>query len=241
MLRTPVTSDTQVAIDIFDEVSGMLYNIERYPLTYQPDGSFAGMLMLPENSVLRYRYVMTAPIEDMERKADGTPVGYRIAFVQKNAVFNDVVSGWSTSPYVGQTAKLNGIVHDSASNQPLPDVLINIAGYQTFTDMTGRFVLNDLPVGVHVLSAVSIDGSHMTFQQQANLVADLSTPAVIQMSPLPKITVTFILEPPTEAIGAPIRIAGNYAQTGGIYADNSQGSFASRMPLLTRKIGRAHV
>ena len=234
VLRTPVTSDTQVAIDIFDEVSGMLYNIERYPLTYQPDGSFAGMLMLPENSVLRYRYVMTAPIEDMERKADGTPVGYRIAFVQKNAVFNDVVSGWSTSPYVGQTAKLNGIVHDSTSNQPLPDVLINIAGYQTFTDMTGRFVLNDLPVGVHVLSAVSIDGSHMTFQQQANLVADLSTPAVIQMSPLPKITVTFILEPPTEAIGAPIRIAGNYAQTGGIYADTSQGSFASRMPLLTR-------
>lgn len=37
--------------------------------------------------------------------------------------------------------------------------------------MTGRFVLNDLPVGVHV-PAVSIDGSHMTFQQQANLVAD---------------------------------------------------------------------
>lgn len=64
-------------------------------------------------------------------------------------------------------------------------------------------------------------------------MADLSTPAVIQMSPLPKITVTFILEPPTETI-ARIRTAINYAQTGGIYADTSQGSFASRMPLLTR-------
>ncbi len=73
--------------------------------------------------------------------------------------------------------------------------------------MTGRFVLNDLPVGVHNLSAVSINGSHATFQQQANLVAGLSTPAVIQMIPLPEITVTLNLTQPSDAIGAPIRLA----------------------------------
>jgi len=228
----PPATDTQLAIDVFDEVSGMLYNIERFPLSRQPDGIFVGTLMLPENATLRYRYVMTAPLEVSEQKADGTPVGYRVAFVQKNAAIKDIVSGWPNAPYAGQTADLNGIVHDSKSNQPLPDILINIAGYQTFTDMTGRFVLNDLPVGVHVLSAVSIDGSHLTFQQQANLVADLSTPAVIQMIPLPQIKVTLNLAAPNDATGAPVRIAGNYAQSGAIFNEYAQGTVASRMPLM---------
>jgi len=233
-LRIPASAETQLAVDIFDEVSGMLYNIERYPLTRQPDGTFLGTLLLPESATLRYRYVMTAPLEVTELKADGLPVGYRVVFVQKNNMIKDIVSGWPSEPYIGETADLNGIVHDSESNQPLPDVLVNIAGYQTFTDMTGRFVLHDLPVGVHVLSAVSIDGSHMTFQQQANLVADLSTPAVIQMAPLPEIKVTFELNLLTDAVGAPVRIAANYAQGGAIFTDNEEGSLASRMPLMSR-------
>ena len=233
-LRIPPSVDTQLAIDVFDEVSGMLYNVERYSLTRQPDGKFVGTLMLPENATLRYRYVMTAPLDVAEQKADGTPLGYRIAFVQKNALIKDIISGWPNTPYTGETADLNGIVHDSKSNQPLPDVLINIAGYQTFTDMTGRFVLNDLPVGVHVLSAVSIDGSHQPFQQQANLVADLSTPAVIQMAPLSPIKVTLTLAPPKDAVGAPVRLTGNYAQVGAIFNDYSQDSYASRMPLMSR-------
>lgn len=233
-LRIPASSETKLAVDIFDEVSGMLYNIERTQLTRQPDGTFSGTLNLPENATLRYRYVMTAPLEVPENKADGTPLGYRIVSVQKNNVIKDLIFGWPNAPFTGETADLNGIVHDSKSNQPLPDVLINIAGYQTFTDMTGRFVLHDLPVGVHILSAVSIDGSHQTFQQQANLVVGLSTPALIQMIPLPEISVTFNLTPPSDATGAPVRLAGNYAQTGIIYNEYSNSTFASRMPLMSR-------
>lgn len=236
IVESPALSatETQLAVDIFDEVSGMLYNINRHPLVRQANGRFEATVMLPENTTLRYRYVMTAPIEAAELKADGQPVGYRVVFVQKNNIITDKISGWPNSPYIGETADLNGIVHDSVSNQPLPDVMINIAGYQTFTDMTGRFILRGLPVGVHVLSAVSIDGSHATFQQQANMVANLATPAVVQMAPLPEINVTLILAPLTDAVGAPVRIAGNYAQAGAIFADNMDGSLASRMPYMIR-------
>jgi len=127
-LRIPASSDMQLAIDILDEVSGMLYNIERYPLIHQADGNFTGTLMLPENATLRYRYVATAPLELAEHKADGSPVGYRIVHVEKNKVIKDNISAWYNAPYSGNTADLTGIVHDRKSNQPLPDVLINIAG-----------------------------------------------------------------------------------------------------------------
>ncbi len=81
-MRIPASADTQLAIDVFDEVSGMLYNIERTPLSRQPDGTFSGILNLPENATLRYRYVMTAPLEVPEQRADGMPVGYRLVSVQ---------------------------------------------------------------------------------------------------------------------------------------------------------------
>lgn len=233
-LRMPASAETQLSVDLFDEVSGMLYNLKRYPLTRQADGKFQATILLPENASLRYRYVMTAPIEGAEQKADGSPVGYRVVFVQKNNIINDLISGWPNSPYSGETADLTGIVHDGKSNQPLPDILINIAGYQTFTDMTGRFVLHDLPVGAHLLSAVSIDGSHMTFQQQANLIAGLSTPAVIKLTPLPEIKVTLNLAPLKDAVGAPVRIATNYAQGGAIFQDSIEDTLASRMPLMAR-------
>ena len=54
-LRIPASAETLLAIDVFDEVSGMLYNMQRFPLARQPDGKFTGTLMLPENTTLRYR------------------------------------------------------------------------------------------------------------------------------------------------------------------------------------------
>jgi hypothetical protein len=105
-LRIPASADTQLAIDVFDEVSGMLYNIERTPLSRQPDGTFSGILNLPENATLRYRYVMTAPLEVPEQRADGMPVGYRLVSVQKHKVIKDSVSVGRMPPTLGETADL---------------------------------------------------------------------------------------------------------------------------------------
>ena len=111
-----------------------------------------------------------------------------------------------------------------------------MAGYQTFTDATGRFDFNQIPVGAHNISAISIDGAYISYQQEANIMANLSTPAVIAMTPLPEVNVTFIVSVPDVASGAPVRLAGNLYQMGNVYADLSNGvsSLASRMPILSR-------
>jgi hypothetical protein len=120
----------------------------------------------------------------------------------------------------------------------LADCLVAVAGYLTFTDMTGRFFFDHVPEGVHTLTVQSLDGRYQVFQQQANIIADLSTPAVVVMTPLPEVTVKFVVSLPEEALSAPVRIAGNLYQLGNIYSklEESQSTLAARMPLLTRMV-----
>ncbi len=115
--------------------------------------------------------------------------------------------------------------------------MVNVAGHITMTDMNGRFYLRGLPVGVHNFVVSTIDGSHQSFQQEVNLMDGLSTLAIARMiPPNPEVTLTFVLTPPQEVFGAPIRIVGNLESFGQTLADQTGGSGvqAVNAPALTR-------
>ncbi|MFZ3069809.1 MAG: hypothetical protein WA110_01625 [Anaerolineaceae bacterium] len=235
-LRQSYSAETTMAVDVLDDVTGLTYNISRYDLAKTAENRYSATLMLPLGGEVKYRYISTFPIEQPEATATGTTVIYRSAAIGERTEINDIVAGWPELGYEGEIGKLTGIVSDKTTNDPLPDILVSVAGYQTFTDMTGRFNLDNVPTGIHNLVASSIDGSFRTFQQQANVVAGLSTPAVIKIEALPEVTVTFEVTLPEEAIGAPIRLAGNLYQLGNAFTDLTNGvsTIASRMPLLSR-------
>ena len=235
-LRRSYSDETVIAIEVLDELSGLDRNITRYELTKIEENHYAGTLLLPCGEIIKYRYVSTFPISQPEATADGNTVIYRTMTVAKNTIIKDIIAGWPELPYEGDLGKLTGIISDQSTKQPLADILVTVAGYQTFTDATGRFDFSQIPVGTHNLSAISIDGAYLSYQQEANIMADLSTPAVIELTPLPEVNVTFTVSVPEEASGAPIRLAGNLYQLGNVYADLSNGvsSLASRMPILSR-------
>lgn len=238
-LRQPLPDDAQLVFDLLDDVSGLKYNIQRYPMTQINATQYNATVLLPEGFDIRYRYTSISTIDEAETTETtmtGGPVLFRAALVHEDLIIQDIIAGWPTAPYVGGAASLHGIVADSADDQPLADVLVTVAGYQTLTDMTGRFFFDNLPEGVHNLVAITVDGGHAAYQQQANLIAGLSTPAVIKLEALPEVRVTFTVTPPLDAVGAPIRFTGNFYQLGSTFTNMNEGSgaIASRMPLLTR-------
>ncbi len=234
-LSSAYSPESKLAIDVLDEVSGLNHNVQRFPMQTSENGTFQATLQLPLGAVIHYRYVSTAPLEIVEYTPNGEPVVYRSLLVTRNAQIKDSISAWPEKPYIAGVGKLNGIVTDSATDQPLADVLITVAGLQSFTDMTGRYYFENLPVGVHNLVAHTLDGSYLTFQQQANVVEGLATPAVIKLQAAPEVQGTFTVSLPNDAIGAPIRVAGNIYQLGNTFTDKQTGlsSNASRMPMMT--------
>lgn len=235
-LKRSHSAETELSLDVLDDVTGLDHNVYRYSLQRTSENYYSGTIMLPLGGEVKYRYTSLFPIHQTEASATGSAVIYRMALVNQGTVINDVIAGWPELEYQGDTGIISGIVSDQTTDEPLADVLVSVAGYQTFSDMTGRFYFDNIPTGVHNLVASSIDGSYRTFQQQANVGTDLSTPVVIKMQSLPEVTVTLVVKPPEDAVGAPIRLAGNFYQLGNAFTDLSNGvsTLASRMPLLSR-------
>ena len=229
------SEEDEISLDILDLVSGVNHNLRRYALSRTENG-FRLKAMLPKGSTISYRYTLTHPIEVGETLPDGSALPFRQIVVRENLVVNDTIAGWPEAPYNGPLIDLNGVVADDKTEAPLADVLVNVAGKTALTDMNGRFFVRGLPVGKHNLVATLADGSYLSFQQEVNMVENLATLAIIRMTPLPEVTLTFVMTPPNEAVGAPVRIAGNLRQFGQTFADMLAGSGAKagNMPMMAR-------
>lgn len=229
------SEEDEISLDILDLVSGVSYNLERYSLV-KNENTFSLSIMLPQGSTIAYRYTLTHPIEVGEILPDGTALSFRQIVVRENLVVNDAIAGWPEVVYNGPLVDLNGVVADDETEAPLADVLINVAGKTALTDMNGRFFVRGLPVGEHNLVATLSDGSYLSFQQEVNMVENLETLAIIRMTPLHEVTLTFVMTPPNEAVGAPVRMAGNLRQFGQTFSDmlTGAGSMAVNMPLMAR-------
>ncbi|MCK9245579.1 MAG: hypothetical protein M0P11_01325 [Anaerolineaceae bacterium] len=229
------TEEDEISLDILDLLTGVHYNLQRYLLNKSAEGHSL-TVMLPQGAVISYRYTLTHPIEMGELLPDGSPLAFRQLVVRDNLVIQDNISGWPEVPYNGPLVDLNGAVADDETDEPIADVLVNVAGKTALTDMNGRFFIRGLPVGSHNLVATLCDGSYLNFQQEVNMVENLATQAVILMTALPEVTLTLVMSPPNEAVGAPVRIAGNLRQLGLTFYDMLQGTGtqAVNMPLMAR-------
>ena len=121
---------------------------------------------------------------------------------------------------------------NSSTNAPIPGLLMTANEIQTFTNADGTYNLEGIPTGTHNMVAYSLDGSYHTFQQGANVEANLNTPAPLKLTPSHFVNITFNVSVPADVVGAPLRMSGNLYQLGNTFADLAGGvnSVASRMP-----------
>lgn len=229
-------ASVSLSVDILDDVTGLEVTALRYPMQQVDEFNFTTTINLPEYGETRYRYILSSSGDEPETNGNNQKVGFRNLYVTPGTIAIDLIAGWESSPYFGDFGKLEGAVTELANGKTISDVMIAVAGRVVYTDKTGRFYLPNVPAGVHRLTATSIDGAYQVFQQDVNVVGGLSTPAVIKLSSLPEVKVTFFVTPPNDAVGAPIRMAGNFYQFGSIYpyTQESSSTPAIRMPVMDK-------
>lgn len=228
--------DQPIYLTVLDEVTGLALNAKRYEMEAVEDFVYAVDLTLPVGSMIKYKYIRQGDYQIEEYTSGDRPVRYRMYYVGGPGLVQDVVSGWTDTPFEGPTGRIMGQVANAESGMPIPNILVLGGGAQTITASDGFFILEGLPPGTHNLVAYALDGSYRAFQQGANVAPDSSTPAKITMSPVPLVKVTFMVSVPQGTMPAiPLRLAGNLYQLGNTFADLSGGvsTLADRMPTLT--------
>ena len=233
-----------VYLSILDEVTGLALNTQITPMeavsssegetapTYRVSVPFA------IGSLVRYRYErQSGPIRVAEHLSDGSAVRYRLLQVGAQSSVEDVISRWTDTAYALPGGRIQGQAVDAGTNQPIPNLLVSAGGAQTLTASDGSFMLEGLPVGVHNLVALALDGSYQVFQQGALVAEGATTPTPIKLEAANFINIVFVVTVPQGTLPVvPLRMAGNLLQLGNTFANLAGGmsSLASRMPSLSR-------
>ena len=235
-LPDPLGANEVVVLSILDEVTGLALNAVDYPMTAVDNITYAATLAIPDQAVLKYRYVRrgAAPLnEDTNLDA---PIRYRLLHVTGPTQVVDTVNSWTDKPMNTVSGNIIGTVVNADSGAPIPDILVTAGGVQVLTDSAGRFQLLGLRGGTHNFVAYALDGAYQTFQQGATVAENQSTPVNVSLKPAQMVNIIFTVSVPSGTQpGVPLRIAGNLLQLGNTFSDLRGGlsTVADRMPVLT--------
>ncbi|MFA9491478.1 MAG: carboxypeptidase regulatory-like domain-containing protein [Anaerolineales bacterium] len=208
-------ADAKIDLVILDEVTGIDLNSQSFPMTFLDEGHWQATLLPPVGSLLRYRYVLREPDEIIEGNIAGSPTRYRVAHFPGHAEIHDIVPVWSGQEYAGTAGRIMGQLTESDSGNPLEEIIVQAGGKITFTDSDGQFRLDQLPPGLHTLTAFSPDGSVGVVAQEVQIAPDQTTPVIMDLPKALPVTVTFEVTVPADTIpGTPLRLAGNVVQFG---------------------------
>lgn len=235
-LPAPLPPGDGVSVSVLDEVTGLALNLKDYPMQADDSQHFLVILPFPLNSVIKYRYTRSGQSIALEHTSDGRAVRYRLHVVDGPGIIEDVVSRWTDTQFNGPTGRISGQITDAVSGTPIPDILVEAGGMQTFSTSDGSFLLEGLPPGTHSLVAYALDGAYRVYQQGAVVAARSTTPASLKLTRAKMVTIIFTLSvPPGTLPAVPVRFAGNLYQLGNTFADLSGGisTLAARMPVLS--------
>lgn len=236
-LPEPLLPGEILAISVVDEVTGLALNPVDYQMTQVDSITYSATFPIPDQSVVKYRYVRLGGARIVEDTNTDAPIRYRMVYVNGPSEIVDTVSSWADKAANTISGSIYGTVVNADTGAPLAEIMVAAGGARSLTDSAGRFVLIGLRGGAHNLVAFSLDGAYRTFQQGAQVEGNKGTPVEIGMKPAPSVNVNFIVSVPQNTQrGVPLRIAGSLFQFGNTFADQRGGlsAVADRMPVMTQ-------
>ena len=225
-----------LAVSVLDEVTGLALNPVDYQMTPVDQTTYTVLLTIPDQAVIKYRYIRRGASQATEDTNSDGNIRYRLVHVNGPTQIMDTLNSWGDRPVNTLSGNIVGAVANSDNGVPIPDIMVTAGGVQTQTDSAGRFQLTGLRGGTHNLVAYALDGGYQTFQQGAAVADNQGTPVDIRMKPAQLVNVIFTVSVPQNTQkGVPLRLAGNLLQLGNTFGDLRGGlsTVADRMPVLT--------
>ena len=178
-------------MEILDDVSGIYFNSSRFNLSLDSGLDYSIRIPLPASTDIKYRYVLVGDGTTYEFNSQSQQVRFRIARINGPEIIEDQVSGWASGQYSGPVGSITGQIIDSATNAPIPNLLISAGGVLALTTSDGTFEMIGLAAGKHNLVVYSMDGAYETFQQGAVVAENALTPVQLALRARDKTKVTF--------------------------------------------------
>jgi len=235
-LPEPLLANEVLAISILDEVTGLALNAVDYQMAAVDTITYTAKLAIPDQAVIKYRYVRRGATRTNEDTNLDMSIRYRLLHVSGPTQVVDTLNSWTDKPVGTLSGNVFGTVVSADSGAPIPDILVTAGGVQALTDSAGRFQLNGLRGGNHNFVAYALDGTYQTFQQGAAVAENQSTPVEVRLKPAQLVNIIFTVSVPAGTQpGVPLRLAGNLLQLGNTFSDLRGGlsTVADRMPVLT--------
>jgi hypothetical protein len=234
-LPEPLAQNEVLAISVLDEVTGLELNFNDYQMTQVDPITYTATFPIPDQAIVKYRYVRRAGSRVLEDTNSDATIRYRTLYVNGPLEVVDTVSSWTDKPANTISGSIFGTVA-LETGEPLAEIMVTAGGVQTLTDSAGRFSLTGLRAGRHNLVAFALDGTYQTFQQGADVAGNTGTEVAIRMKAAPLVNVIFTVTlPQNTQPSVPVRIAGSLLQFGNTFSDQRGGlsTIADRMPVLT--------
>jgi len=235
-LPEPLAQGEVLAISVIDEVTGLELNHQDYQLTQVDAITFSGTFPIPDQAVVKYRYVRRSGTRILEDTNTDAGIRYRMVYVNGPTDIADTISSWTDKQSNTISGSIYGTVIDQVTGTPLAEIMVTAGGVQALTDSAGRFSLNGLRAGRHNLVAFALDGMYHTFQQGAIVEGNKGTAVELKMNSATLVNVIFTVAlPQNTQAGVPIRIAGSLLQFGNTFSDQRGrlSTIADRMPVMT--------
>jgi hypothetical protein len=235
-LPEPLAAGETLALSVLDEVTGLALNPIDYQMTPKDAAVYTAVLTIPDQAIVKYRYVRRGATRVTEDTNADAAIRYRLLHVNSPIEVMDVISSWADKPANTISGTIFGTILNADTGAPIPEIMVTAGGAQTLTDSAGRFQLIGLRGGNHMVVAYALDGTFQTFQQGATVEGNKGTPVEIRMKPAPLVNVIFTVSVPQNTQrGVPLRMAGNLLQFGNAFADLRGGlsTLADRMPVMT--------
>jgi hypothetical protein len=237
-IQKPLFGGEQIEFVLVDEVTGLPYHQDRFPMFVMEDGGYGFVHEAPVGTVVTYYFQKVVAGSGIAREvnAKGEPVWCRRFLVTQPGLVKETIAGWEDElPEGSNFGEISGVIASDELGEPLKDILVTAGGVETLTDANGAFTLFPVVPGAHNLTAISMTGTYLPGQSNLQTSGGKVTRVDLTLQPSLWKEVTFRVRIPADTIeGAPIRLAGNLAQLGNTYRDLGGGisTEASKMPIL---------